>query len=164
MANFLEVNALITDNKKVRIPLIRSVVDGFTDEKHKIGLQKGSVPVEDGTDVTDHAVVKPKTLNLSGVVTDELSPTRPQEAWAKLIEINNDVIPVTVHTFMGTYNDMLITNVEAIRIGNSIKFEMFLESIIRVTLQTVIISSVDSGPAKERTDEDKTRADFTSST
>ena len=153
MASFLEVNAIITTSDKVRIPLFRNVVDGYTDETHELGVTKSNLPLENGAEITDNAVQRPERFVTGGVVTTQLGLTRPREAWDKFREVERSAEPVRVLTYFGDYPEMIIERLVATRVGQGMLFTMTMGAVIRVGTQVDILGFLTSGPAFQRTAE-----------
>ena len=70
--------ALITDAGVV-IDLIGDRVDGWPELTHKLETNIGGEPLEDGREVTDHAVARQDRLVLTGWVSDITSGVGRQQ-------------------------------------------------------------------------------------
>lgn len=106
-------------------------VDGYQTEEHTSRLRKTQYPIETGATLVDHAVNLPKILELVGWVSDvkplryksetstithvapKPGPERAQTAWQEILKLQSSRIPVRVLTFLGAYDNMLITDASA---------------------------------------------------
>ena len=149
-----------TPGKPTLLPL-GGIVDGFLSEEHKVRLSKTSYPVErTGLPLTDHAVIEPRTLKLTGWVSDLLpttdrgdpSATRGLVAWRQVYELMQTREPLTVVTTLGTYTDMLITSATAPvdrTTGRALRFDLELEEVLFRGLEPAL-GRVVVGPAQDR--------------
>jgi hypothetical protein len=115
--------------------------DATTKEAHTHDVDWTMNPVESGIDVTDHAVLKPEELSLSGIVTDTPIgglpplPGRAQSAFDTLLRLRDSKRLVTVVTGLQVYTDMGITSVKVSRdknTGQSIRPEVSFRKIRKV--------------------------------
>ena len=60
-------NMALIPNAAAQITVLLDVVDGYPDESHKLETEMGDEPLEDGREVTDHAVARPKELSIDGL-------------------------------------------------------------------------------------------------
>ena len=109
-------------------------VDGFQSHQHKLTTITGGEPLEDGREVTDHAVARPTQLVLAGTVSNLGGGGRPTAAYKSIASIHEKSEPVRVITEWATYPEMLITRCEPISSGLGMRFEMELTEILRVPL------------------------------
>lgn len=130
-------NVALVPEYATRIPLLLDQVDGFPEETHKLVTDTGNSPLEDGAIITDHAVAKAEQLELTGYISDQTSEgaARPRAGWDRLRQLHKEVVPLTVVSPLGVYDDMLIIEVVGRRRGNGVRFRMKLENVIRVGLQ-----------------------------
>ena len=125
-------NMALIPNAAAQITVLLDVVDGYPDESHKLETEMGDEPLEDGRDVTDHAVARPKELTLTAWVSDIPGGQRPAEAWREIIRLQESVEPFQVVTEWGTYDEMLIKRCQADKVGRGLVARMDLKEIRRV--------------------------------
>ena len=112
------------------------VVDGFQSHQHKLTTRTGGEPLEDGREVTDHAIAAPTQVVLAGTVSNLGGGGRPTAAFQAIERIHKASEPVRVITEWATYPEMLITRCEPISAGLGMRFEMELREILRVSSAT----------------------------
>lgn len=130
-------------------------VDGYPGRVHRLVTRTGGQPVEDGRRITDHAVAEPRSLVLTGSVSDMGGIQRPKEAWAAIEDLHQREEPVRVVTEWRTYPEMLIKRCEGTATGRGLRFEMEVEEVIRVstTEEPSVPSTALSGSARDRSGE-----------
>ena len=149
MPNF----ALIPD-AATTITVLADVVDGYPDETHKLETTTGGEPLEDGRNVTDHAVARQDRLVLTGHVSDFNGGNRPGEAWQEIRRRHKAVTPIAVMTEWGTYPEMIIRRAEAPKRTRGMRFTLELEEVIRVGIADNELPPEQlSGPAAGRSGE-----------
>ena len=121
-----------------RIEPLVGLVDGYPDDTHRTRTRTGNEPLEDGREISDHAVALEEELTLEGWVSDFQGPHQPEDAWAAIRKLSKETAVVEVITELGTYPEMIIRMAEANRIGRGMRFRMELKEILRV--------NVDIGP------------------
>ena len=132
-------------------------VDGFPETTHKLTVETGEHPVEDGVLVQDHAVARAERIQLKGWVSDQHSVgqedvSRARAATDQLRRLHRETAIVQVITAMGTYPEMIITDCEIMESGAGIKFDMNLGQVIRVGSEPNEITKQDAGTfANQRT-------------
>ena len=114
------------------------VVDGFPSHQHKMNTRTGGEPLEDGREVTDHAVASPEAVVLQGIVSDMTGNDGPRRAFQAIQELWKNVEPVRVITEWATYPEMLITRCEPVSAGRGMTFEMELREVLRVSATSFI--------------------------
>lgn len=130
------------------IDLITGVADIYYDESHNMPVTKTKYPIEDGSSMTDNAVVEPEQLILKGIVSDLESDglgivkindgLRSKEAWGRIKELKNSRELVTATTLMGVYENMLVINAEA-----SVNKDTGLSLFFTLTLEETLIAETD---------------------
>lgn len=138
------------------------IVDIYTDENHKQTVTKTKYPVEDGSSLTDNAVIDPKMLVLRGYVSDLNpllgglitipGPGRGQEAWSRIVALKDAREPLTVVTALEVYENMLITAIEAprsSRTGQGLEFSITLEEVLIVESQSTTLPASQLGDDAE---------------
>ena len=108
------------------------IVDGFQSHQHKLTTRTGGEPLENGREVTDHAIAAPTQVVLAGTVSSLGGGGRPTAAFKTIALIHAKSEPVRVITQWATYPEMLITRCEPISSGLGMRFEMELTEILRV--------------------------------
>ena len=133
------------------------IVDGFLNDpgKHRLSINTGGEPLEDGRDVTDHAVARQEEIFLTGFVSDYEGEDRPGEAWETLRRLHKELEPVDVQTAWGHYPEMLIRRAEGIPVGRGLEFTLELEQVIRVGIVASALppENVEGGAADGRSGE-----------
>ena len=97
-------------------------VDGFQSHQHKLTTRTGGEPLEDGREVTDHAIAAPTQVVLAGTVSNLGGGGRPTAAFQAIERIHKASEPVRVITEWATYPEMLITRLRTHigRVGNAL--------------------------------------------
>ncbi len=123
------------------------VVDIYTEESHNLSVSKTRYPIESDENNqrmrSDNFVVEPEQLILKGLVSDlqplsggivSLSSSeRSKEAWGRIKELKNTGTFLTATTVLGVYENMLITNIDALvnlDTGDALSFTMLLEETL----------------------------------
>jgi hypothetical protein len=75
-------------------------------EKHRSTLEVTHLPVEDGADITDHAVVMPKTVTL------ECADSAGAATYQALVAFQESRVPFTLVTGLMVYENMLPISIE----------------------------------------------------
>ena len=106
-------NTTLTTRRKIET----FVFDAVMGESHSAPVDITSHAVEQGVEITDHAILKQHSLVISGVVSATAcgirNTTRKQSAYYDLMRIRDEREPVTVITGLKVYNNMLISDVRA---------------------------------------------------
>lgn len=97
--------------------------DGYLNLSVSSNLEITTHPVESGSDITDHAYLKPREITMTILMSDahesmvagqfEGGWSRSVSAWNVLEKIQQDRIAVSVLTRVGLYENMLIQNLVA---------------------------------------------------
>ncbi len=139
-----EPNFGLFSSESTSIDAIAGIVDLYPEESHNLPVTKTKYPVEsDGNNQrmrSDNFVVEDEQLVLKGLVSDlqpflggivnVSSPDRSKEAWGRIRELKNSGTIVTVITILGTYENMMVTGVDASvseRTGRALFFTITLE-------------------------------------
>ena len=147
-------NVAIIPGAAARIEPLVAVVDGFPEEGHRLRTDTGGEALEDGRDVTDHAVAVQDELTLYGWVSDLNGGHRAGEAWQEIRRLAKELEPVVVVTEWGTYSEMLIVEADAPKRSRGLRFTMKLREIIRVgVVDNELSSDRVGGPVANRTAE-----------
>ena len=152
--------ALTINNYGTAIPELLRYIDDYIEETHRIPVEKTEYPVESGVQYTDHIIVKPVVLTLTGFVSDALRLSHTDQntplelrgavAFSRIEALVNQRRPIaTVYTQNKTYQNMVITGVEArssSETGQSSTFIITLEelqivniSVERTTRSTIVV-------------------------
>ncbi len=142
--------ALIPEAASQIAPLM-AFVDGFDDDEHTLETATGTEPLEDGTEITDHAVARQEKVRLTGHVSDWGPPTsigvappgRVRDAWEEIRRLHKEVAVVELVTELGVYPNMIIRRVKSHRDGRGMMFVMELEQVIRVEIGESDIRNVE---------------------
>lgn len=130
--------------------------DATLSENHESTLEITQNPVQGGASLTDHAYAKPKSINLSIMVSDCMTsiiegqfssgPTKSKQAFQVLHELQAKRVPLSVCTRLTTYTNMLIENI-SIRDDNSthfcLKADVTMKEVLLPTLSTTTVSARD---------------------
>lgn len=126
-------------------------LDACTAEEHSSEVELTDHPVEKGADISDHRRPKPKTLKLTGIVSNtpleylSLNNKRAENAWDALNELQAGEELITVVTTLQNYDDMVITRISVPRDaarGNVIEVTIELRELIQVASETVAAPQV----------------------
>ena len=109
-------------------------VDGWPQRRHQIGVQIGTEPLEDGSEITDHATRQPDVLRLTGIVSTLRGAQRPRTAWEALQRLAGPPPTVVeVITEWGNYPEALILSaVAGDTTGRDLTFALTIQEIVRV--------------------------------
>lgn len=129
--------------------------DGFMKVSHESTLTVTEHPVESGASIVDNSYVNPRTVEMQIMMSDALSSyvegqfvekyTRSVSAWDALVKIQEQRIPVSVHTRLDTYKNMIIVSLRAedtAETYNGLNATVSLREIPVARLRTVKISEV----------------------
>ena len=149
-------NIAIFPERTVNIPALSLWVDGYPDYLHKLKGQLSSSPLETGAVVNDHATALPAEMELIGWVADDYhrgegwSPARA--AWRGLRRLNRESIAVSVVTPWDTFDEMIITELNAEQRGQGMRFDLRLSEVQRVgTALSALTNDTVTGPGTGRT-------------
>ena len=121
-------------------PLV-GYIDSYADEQHELRSSKTEYPLESGATVSDHLVTLPKRLQFTGFTSDLVVPrdsrirdhtTRAEEAWQRVIELQESRQLVSVTTGFGSYENMVVMRAIAHvndRSGRSLRFTLEMEEM-----------------------------------
>ena len=147
-------NIALIPGSETRIQPLIAVVDGFPHATHKLETSTGGEPLENGRQVTDHAVARQAKLTLTGWVSDFKGAGRPRAAWEAIQRLHDSLTPIRVVTEWGTYPEMLIRRAEAPQRTRGMRFILELEELLRVGIIDTELPPEDlSGPAANRSGE-----------
>ena len=155
-------NTALVPKNATRIPVLVDVIDGFPEEVHRLVVDTGNSPLEDGAIITDHAVARAEQLSLTAIVSDQPGPriggaqrgaSRAEQAISELRRIHRETEPIDVISPFGVYREMVLVRMTAPRRGNGLEIQLELEQVIRVGVVDTDVGPDVAGPAEERTSE-----------
>ena len=148
-------NVALIPRAETRIEPLTAVVDGYPDALHRLETATGGEPLEDGRQITDHAVALEDRVTLTGWVSDFGGADRPANAWDAIRRLHRELEPVDLTTELGIYKEMLIKRVETHHTARGIRFTLTMQQILRVgvTESTLPPDAVADGPAEGRAGE-----------
>jgi hypothetical protein len=137
------------------------VFDAFFSINHESTLSITEHPVQTGANISDHAFMEPRTVTFEIGMSDVMqdlsqyisgiesfnngnSPSRSINAYKVLEKLQQDRIPLTAVTRLGTYNNMLVESLVVPDDKNTtfaLKATVTLKEIIVAQVTTVKISS-----------------------
>jgi len=129
------------------------VVDASITENHTTTIQVLNNPVEEGSDIPDHAVVMPDQLTMevmwSDIVTgaERAAVGRAREQWSALVLLAKARQGLTVVSGLKVYEDMLITSVgtlEDAESGVALKVSVSLQEFQVAQRKTTTLGDPDS--------------------
>ena len=133
------------------IQVLHGVVDGYPNAVHKVDTSIGGEPLEDGREITDHAVARQDKLTLTGWVSDLNGGERQKAAWDAIRKLHKDVEPIPVATEWGDYMEMIVARAEAQQVSRGMRFTVELVEILRVgVVDNELPDSQTDGPAQGR--------------
>ena len=130
------------------------IPDTYTLAGHQVTVEATQFPVDDGQSVTDHAIVKPDTVQLDllftpGAGNEELDPppsdNRPLYAWQLLKATAKARSQIGVVVDGEIYNPALIVGFSWQHVfedGNSRRVSLQVQQVLVATSQTVPASSL----------------------
>lgn len=127
-------------------------LDLVTSERHERRAEITQFPIEDGSTISDHIILRPKTIKLEGLVSNTpiqilggLSfEDRVQNAFDVLEQLYENKEILTVVSGLDVYEDMAFSELIYPRdftTGQALEVKATLEKISKVQMQTVIIPS-----------------------
>ena len=146
-------NVAIIPQANPRVPALSAVIDGWPHLKRRLETSTGGAPLEDGAEVTDHAVAREEILTLTGFVSNfrDNSGRRADEAYSTLRRLHRAVTPLIIICPWATYDQMLIHRVDDENLGLGSRFTIQFKEVLRVGLRpNEITNDKASGPAKRR--------------
>lgn len=104
---------------------------GITRQQRGLSTRLGGEPLEDGAEITDHAIAAPKTFDLDFVLSDFGGIQQVKERWAVLEAMADAAVTVRVLTETGVYPEMLIKRAESVETGRSMRVKLELREVLR---------------------------------
>lgn len=114
-------------------------IDCVITEQHESSLEVTKIPIEFGADVTDHAYVQPKRIQL------EIATGNAASAYNALVRFQETRIPFVLVSGLYVYTDMLIKKLDAERdasFSTVLKCSATVEQIIIVGSAMALISNL----------------------
>ena len=152
-------------------------LDSVLLESHSSEIQLTKNPIELGADITDHAIISPKIINIRAVVSDSplgvaafaqivdsitglfgsstsANVTRSQQAYTALVALQEAREPIVLTTRLSVYENMIITGISVDQdkdTSRAVFIDMTLEQVI-ITESAVVNVSEDnlSGDTKKQ--------------
>ncbi len=128
-------NFALYESGRTHIPILSGRADLYTAEKHTFAAKATQNLVESGVTMTDHVVMLPHRLELTGWLSDlEQTNTnrviRGAETWQHLLSTMEEKTLLTVQTPIFEYKNMIITKAIApFHKGRTLKFTLELMQI-----------------------------------
>ena len=131
--------------------------DASITETHDSENDITQFPVEVGADITDHIRPQPERITINGIVTNTpiaflagvtTSPTRAEEAYAKIKSMRDNGDLVSVVTSLRQYDNMAIESFSTLRDsqnGNVVNTTITLREIFLAQTATVAAPEPDAG-------------------
>ena len=159
-----DVNFLLFSRTASQIVQLLGVIDSIPEEEHILSAETSNYPIDSGAILSDHIFIKPTELSIVGYVSDILvskittlvTPFRDREAWQRITFEMQKREVVTIVTLLETYDNMVITNVQAIKNadngGSGLRFKMSLKQTLIAETQTTKLPKTNvTGAAENRT-------------
>ncbi len=153
-------------------------LDAILTESHNSQITLTRNPVEFGAEITDHAIIEPKKVNILAVVSDTklglaafgeiidfitglfgtsttINITRSNAAYSALIQLQEFREPIEVQTKLVLYQDMIITNISTIQDKDTskvVELNISLEEalIVKTKVTQLEPTNLEEGPPKEQ--------------
>ncbi len=131
----------------------RFIFDAVFSTQHDSSLNITEHPVQSGANISDHAFKEPRMLTFDIGMSDVMTSVIPGQfqgdsrsinAYRKIVELQDNRLPITVATKLGTYNNMLvetITTTEDEKTIFGLRATITLREVFVVNVQTVKISA-----------------------
>lgn len=152
MSPFTEEN--IAQLVGIKTNIERYFFDAFLKVDHTSKLTITSHPVEEGANIADHAYLEPQTITMEIGMSDtcvsyvagqfQQKYTRSVSAYDTLLKLQAERKPLTIHTRLKTYYNMLIENITAPDDYTTLfglRVTVTLTEIITAKTQTVVIEN-----------------------
>lgn len=114
-------------------------IDVTLNEDHEYDTFVTDNPIEDGTIFSDHVILLPTVLNITGRVTDAAITilgipklSKSIDAFRELVALQTNKTPFSVSTALHFYENMYMKNIQFLRTSNdgqSIRFSAVLREI-----------------------------------
>ena len=122
----------------------------FLDEQHTSNMQITQHPVEDGSTIQDHAVIKPKELKIT-FMNDQAADT-----YRALLEFQHSRVPFTIVTGLRQYENMLVSSFQVKRdkrTSRVLSGTAMIQEIIRSESSAVRLTRIRTGQKLKSTDD-----------
>ncbi len=147
-------------------------LDAVLTETHESPVVITKNPIEFGADITDHAIIEPKKLNILAEVSDtplgtaafgEIvdlvtglfgtatsdNLTRSNAAYNALIQLQETLEPIEIQTKLKLYKDMLITNISTTQDKNTSRIVTMSISTEEVLITQSEVIQLEPGQLEE---------------
>jgi hypothetical protein len=136
-------------------------VDVTLSESHDFPATVTEKPVEDGSNINDNVILGNAKLSMSGILTDNRLGTSKVDKWRALLEIQRSREPFLVGTSLGSYPNMIFTNISAVRDVSNAGAVFFTADLTQVriiqseTAQVPLRAIKEDRKAKQASKQDK---------
>jgi hypothetical protein len=136
-------------------------VDVTLNESHDFPATVTEKPVEDGSNINDNVILGNAKLSMSGILTDNRLGTSKVDKWRALLEIQRSREPFLVGTSLGSYPNMIFTNINAVRDVSNAGAVFFTADLTQVriiqseTAQVPLRAIKEDRKAKQASKQDK---------
>jgi len=136
-------------------------VKGSLKENHNASSTITEFPLEDGSSISDHTIIKPKLLSVESAVMDEDTPA---DTYANLLKSKDNRELLTVQTKLKLYLNMAIESIDAVEdatVGDIVLFSLKLKEVRFATSKQVPIarSKLKTKEAKDKMQSKKARGE-----
>ena len=128
--------------------------DGIMSTETEERLTITSHPVQSGANISDHAYREPTTISMEIYMSDVMASRQPGQfnsffeksvsAYRRLVDLQRSRIPMSVHTRLGTYQNMLIESVSApddASTQNGLRCTVSMREVLVATVAKVKVSA-----------------------
>ena len=145
-------NVALIPEQNASIDGLDEVVSGFLNMTVKLRTHIGDEPLEDGSNINDHAITQNTILILQGVVSDlsDKGTSAASTAFQRFQDLYSKVSILTVVTPWAVFEEMLIDRLDSHQQGRGMLFTLELRKIIRVGVESTGSAQATNGPARGR--------------
>jgi len=136
-------------------------VKGSLKENHNASSTITEFPLEDGSTISDHTIIKPKNLTIESGVMDEDTPS---DTYSALLKAKDNRELLDVQTKLTLYSSMAIESIDAVEdatVGDIVLFTLKLKEVRFATSKQVSIprSKLKDKKAKDKMQSKKSRGE-----
>ena len=126
--------------------------DGVVKDSHSSTSEITQFPLEDGSFVNDHTILKPKTLNVS---TGVMKSDNPSEVYTTMVALRDERVLLDIQTHLDLYENFLLESVETTReatVGDLIMMSLKFQEVKFAKSKQMLIESrtLSSSDAKDK--------------
>ena len=134
-------------------------VKGALKENHNASSTITEFPLEDGSTISDHTIIKPKELTIDSGVMDEDTPA---DTYSSLLKAKDNRELLTIQTKLSIYTNMAIESIDAVeeaKVGDIVLFSLKLKEVRFAKSKQVAIprSKLKTKKAKDKMQSKKAR-------